>query len=126
MWKSVRFAGAVAMAAILLSGCGDDATSPQSGFSGAPTGGLHVVAEDISFTERGYEAVSGSIDITYDNAGSIKHTLVVEGVDDLKLTVRARGDQDRGTVDLDAGEYTIFCDVPGHRQAGMEATLTVS
>ncbi|MGH9015721.1 MAG: sulfocyanin-like copper-binding protein [Acidimicrobiia bacterium] len=27
---------------------------------------------------------------------------------------------------ISEGEYTIYCDIPGHRQGGMEATLVVT
>ena len=50
------------------------------------------------------------------------HTLLIDGVDDSKLQVSANGDTDRGTVDLEPGDYA-YCDVPGH--SSMEATLAV-
>jgi uncharacterized cupredoxin-like copper-binding protein len=39
------------------------------------------------------------------------------------LVVAKKGDVDSGPVTLDAGTYTIICDVPGH--GNMRASLTV-
>jgi mono/diheme cytochrome c family protein len=72
------------------------------------------------------EAPAGRLTINSVNESSVPHDIALEGggVSEKGETV-----QDGGTstieVDLQAGEYTFFCSVPGHREGGMEGTLTV-
>jgi uncharacterized cupredoxin-like copper-binding protein len=63
------------------------------------------------------------VEFTYENQGSVAHTLLIKGKSGFKLSV---GDTDTGTIELEAGGYTLFCDVAGHEAAGMKADLTVS
>ena len=53
------------------------------------------------------------------------HTLVIEGVKGFKLKMNGSGKSDALKVKLKPGSYTFFCDVPGHREAGMEGKLVV-
>jgi plastocyanin len=108
-----------------IAACGGDDDDDATGAATGPDR-VEVVAEDLSFDADSYDASAGEVAISYENEGAIEHTLVIEGVDDFKLVVPGAGDVDEGAVDLDAGDYTIYCDVAGHRDAGMEATLEVS
>ena len=120
--------GFAVAAAFAVSGCGDDDPSlaQQPGQSSVEADAVEVVAEDIRFSETSLRAKAGAVTISYRNEGRIEHTLVIEDVDGFRLDVPAHGDLDRGSLELAAGDYTIYCDVPGHRQAGMEATLELS
>lgn len=121
---------ALALATFALLGlgaCGSD-DSPVPGAAtdpGGDTAGVTVVARDISFASDSFQADAGPVHITYRNEGSIPHTLVIEGVDGFKLDVAGKGDVDEGSVTVAPGTYTFYCDVAGHRQAGMEGTFTV-
>ena len=123
--RAMALTGALALAVSACGGDDDDAATTPAGDGGSGGGELTVAAEDIAFPEDTYRADSGTVDVVYENEGSIEHTLLVEGVDDFKLTVESNGDVDEGSVELDADTYTIYCDIPGHREAGMEATLEV-
>jgi plastocyanin len=119
---------AAAALALGLAGCGADDTVVGPTASGGDDGqsaGVTVVARDFSLSQAGYSADAGPVHVTYRNDGSIEHTLVIEGVDGFKLDVHTKGDVDDGSVTLEPGRYTFYCDIPGHRQAGMHATLTV-
>ena len=43
-----------------------------------------------------------------------------------KLSVPGNGAKDTATFDLQAGTYTYFCDIAGHRGAGMEGNASIS
>jgi uncharacterized cupredoxin-like copper-binding protein len=115
----------------LMTACGDTEPNPRASASTTTVGQatdareLQVVAEDIRFSATEFSSLPGAVRLTYRNAGSIEHSLKIEGVDGFRLVVPTKGAEDDATVDLEAGTYTLFCDIPGHRDAGMEATLTV-
>lgn len=97
---------------------GDDAAAGETS--------LEFTAMDIEFGKTEASAAAGELQVTLVNEGQIEHSwLVEEHEDDLRLHVEANGDTDEGTISLEPGEYTYYCDVTGHRQAGMEGTLTV-
>lgn len=83
--------------------------------------GISVTGDDIEVTmineEEGYHNVEflGAADGSEFLGGS-----------DGEAVVGAEGNETgTGTVALFPGEWTIICNVPGHRAAGMEATVNV-
>lgn len=133
MRSTVRFGftGVIVAGAILLSGCGDDSDGAGggSGAGGETAADVVVIGNDrLRFDRDTYTATSGTITIELVNDGTQPHTLLFDddSIDFEKLRVGSKGDTDSGTVELPAGTYTIYCDVVGHRSAGMEATLVVN
>jgi plastocyanin len=129
--KRLTVIGALVITAAVLAACGggDDGDGGGDGLSagsgdGGGGGPVSVVAQDsLSFDHDDYTATAGEVTIDYENGGNLTHTLLIDGVDDFKLSVSANGDTDEGTAELEPGDYRIYCDVPGHES--MEATLTV-
>jgi cytochrome c oxidase subunit 2 len=127
--KRLTWIGALVVAGAVLAGCGGDDDSGGGGGDGLSTGSgggdtVTVVAQDsLRFDRDEYTADAGEVTIDYENSGNLTHTLLIDGVDDFKLTVTSSGDTDEGTIELEPGDYRIFCDIPGHES--MEATLTV-
>jgi plastocyanin len=84
-----------------------------------PSGALYFVFADAT-------APAGQLTITSPNESSVDHNIAVEGngVDE-KGPVVKNGGVSEIEVNLDAGEYAFYCSVEGHREGGMEGTLTV-
>jgi plastocyanin len=114
-------AAALAAAALVLAGCGDDGGS--AGSAGDGDNVVTVRGDDrLQFDQDTYEAEPGEVTFVYVNDGAVAHTLLIEEVDDFRLSM---GRRDEGSVELDAGEYVLWCDIAGHREAGMVADLVV-
>ena len=120
----LAIAAASLVLALPFAACGgDDDTAEPPTSGGAAASELTVHAKDtLKFDKTSYTAKAGTIDVSYVNDGSVNHTLLIKDVDDFELKVPGTNE---GTVDLEAGTYTLYCDVAGHEAAGMEAELTV-
>jgi plastocyanin len=79
----------------------------------------------ISFDQTELTVPAGEVTIELVNESGIPHNVEVEGngVEEVSETI-TEGSTEL-TVDLEAGEYEFYCAVPGHREGGMEGTLTV-
>lgn len=81
----------------------------------------------LSYNAKTLSAKAGTVTITMANMSPVEHNVTVaEGSKVLGATPTFKGSSKSVTLKLKPGKYTFFCSVPGHRQAGMEGTLTVS
>jgi len=124
---------------LALAGCGGNESKPNAGSnksgsssSGSSGGGggqqiALAAPEDgsLKFDKTELEGKAGTVTINFDNPSTTPHAVAIEGngVDQSSQTVTAS--KTSVTADLKPGTYTFYCPVPGHRQAGMEGTLTV-
>ncbi len=83
-----------------------------------------VVADGTRFVDPPSDLPAGEITLGLDNQGGGKHDLTIEGVGTVVET--GGGGKALGEVTLEPGVYTVYCDVGGHREAGMEFQTTVS
>lgn len=94
---------------------------PEGGAAGGPVA--------VSLTEFAIApapltvAAGGSMAVT--NDGTTTHDLTVDGQDIATPTLDAGGTADLDVSALAPGTYTVFCSIPGHRESGMEADITV-
>jgi plastocyanin len=102
---------------------------------GEPEGGAAGAALELSAPEDGslafepdsLAASPGKVTIEFTNPASIEHDVHVEsdGKDVAASDLVSDGETTKASAKLQPGEYTYYCSVPGHREGGMEGTLTV-
>ncbi len=98
----------------------------------AEGGRLEIDADpngQLAYLVSSATATPGALEIDSRNDASIPHDIALqEGTDGTDLgkgeTV-SNGGVSRLSVNLRPGRYTFYCTLPGHREGGMEGTLTV-
>ena len=142
-------APALATGLLVLAGCGSSSTSSSSSASPAATsttsssaatstpaspGGsgasLSVAADSegqLKFDTTSLPAKAGAVSIDFTNMSSLGHNITVESSSGSVVgsTPTFQGGSKTLSLSLKAGTYKFYCSVPGHRQAGMEGTITV-
>jgi len=135
---------ALILASVALVACGSSngttTSSPnETTPSGAAAGGggsaggetLAVEADpggQLAYTTDKLSAKAGNVTIDFKNPQALTHDVAVEdssGAEVGKTELIAESETTAVLENLKPGTYTYFCTVPGHREAGMEGTLTV-
>ena len=147
--KKLAVAFALILASLALVACGSSssdssATTAETTESQAETGAGQAkeaegdsagsaaavdieAAEGLAYTSDTASAKAGKVTLDFTNSQPLTHDVAIEdssGKTIGKTELIAEG-SDSTAVDLKPGEYTYYCTVPGHREAGMEGTLTV-
>jgi uncharacterized cupredoxin-like copper-binding protein len=104
-------------------------TPPSSPAAGA-TSTLKLAASpgaQLSFDTKQLSAKAGKVTIALTNASPLEHNVTIaRGTTVLGATPTFIGGSKAVALTLKPGTYTFYCSVPGHRQAGMEGTLSVA
>jgi plastocyanin len=94
-----------------------------------PGGTLQLAADPsaIAYDTPELSSKPGEVTIDFTNPAALEHDVAIEAEDGKELAASEVIAESKTSVstELDAGTYTFFCTVPGHREAGMEGTLSV-
>lgn len=141
---------ALALASVALVACGSSNSNSTSSKSGSETSGgagaaggeksggegsgggstLELEADpggELAFTSSEETAKAGKVTVDFNNPQGLTHDVTIESEkgETVGKTDLVASEETSTTVNLKPGTYTYYCSVPGHREAGMEGTLTV-
>jgi plastocyanin len=150
--KALFSMAALAAALLALAGCGSSSSSSSSSSASTPaeapttssaststpapaseSGGSEKVSLEanpegqLEYNTKSLSAKAGKVSVDFTNSSQLPHNVTIEssGGEQVGATPTFAGGSKTLSVSLKPGTYKFFCSVPGHRQAGMEGTLTV-
>ena len=95
-----------------------------------PGGAISIESGDLFFQNLEGTPVDGAVEVTLENIGDAEHNVRIDNAAGDNVKVSALGGETTTGELLLFGqpgglEYVYYCDIPGHRAAGMEGTLIV-
>jgi plastocyanin len=152
--KKAVFGFALVLAALALVACGgsdDDSsttgsgggggeTTAEGGASGSESSSESAVSSEfvinfeadpggaLAYTEKTVKSFTGNYVVEFTNPQEVSHDVAIEdpsGKTIAKTEVIGKGNSTVLAELVKPDNYTFYCSVPGHREAGMEGTLKV-
>ena len=93
----------------------------------APTGNreLQLTLSDLKIEPAELSAPSGNLRLHLTNDGATAHNVVIDELGARSSMIEPGGSDVLELANIDAGTYELYCEVAGHKDAGMRSTLTV-
>jgi plastocyanin len=94
----------------------------------SPGGTVKLSADpiQIAYTTKSLSSKAGKVTIDFTNPSSLQHDVAIaQGSKQIAVSKLITQSSTSVSAELAAGNYVFYCTVPGHRQAGMQGTLTV-
>ena len=110
---------ALVVASVAIVFTGDD------GSGSAATPAATIDLSEFALTPAAVTVpAGGTLEVT--NGGSVAHNLAVGGTDIATADLAAGASETLDLSSLAPGDYEVICSIPGHADAGMSGTLTVT
>jgi plastocyanin len=93
-----------------------------------PGGTVKLAADptQIAYDTKSLASKPGKVTIDFNNPSAVSHDVAIaKGSQELAKSNLISQSSTSVSTDLAPGKYVFFCTVPGHREAGMQGTLTI-
>jgi manganese oxidase len=125
---AVAFGVVIAVLALIFASvavvfAGDDRSADTP--AGAGGGSATVELSEFALAPAALSVpTGGSLEVT--NGGTTAHNLTVSGTDIATSDLASGESETLDLSSLEPGEYEVICAIPGHADAGMKGTLTIT
>ena len=130
MLTSLVLVAATLTAAVVTGGEEAEEHAVEPGAAPQATGRTLALAADPSgalrFDKTRAAVLAGRVTVRLTNDSTVEHNVTIaQGSKTLGATKTITKSTDALALEVAAGDYIFFCSVAGHRESGMEGTLTV-